>query len=79
MVDETFKRNLHWAVVGGYIFKKVNNLKLNKRGPSKSFGHRCTKPDSHNITITFLDTHANQTWEGVLHFLGNIIDVNHHY
>lgn len=22
MVDETFKRNLHWAVVGGYILKK---------------------------------------------------------
>ncbi|KAI8919720.1 transcription factor Tfb2-domain-containing protein [Entophlyctis helioformis] len=54
-VNRTFQENMHNALVGG--------------GNHTSFGVPNDTPDKHPPDIAFLDNHAKQCWESVLHYL----------
>ncbi|RUS15782.1 transcription factor Tfb2-domain-containing protein [Endogone sp. FLAS-F59071] len=38
-------------------------------GDQQSFGLPCATPDKHRVDVAFLDQHANQQWEAILHYM----------
>jgi transcription initiation factor TFIIH subunit 4 len=59
----------------GQVLKLTNDfatslrLALTGGGNHQSFGVPCDTPDSHPVSVEFLDKFAREQWEGILHYM----------